>query len=180
MPTASGLLASRVLRSRYGIALLLAIVILAIVGAAKLFAGPARPDGGLPVGNASGIPQPTAADDGESVPLPTPTLVTSPGAAAPDQVATAFATAWVNHRGVAADRWLAGLRPYATAALAAKLAGADPATVPADRVTGPAKLIPRAESFVDAAVPVDSGTLRLRLVATGGRWFVDGVDWERT
>jgi len=178
-----GLAASRVFGSRYGIALLLAVVVLAIVGGAKLFAGPtATTSGGLPGGAAPGgaaVASSPPAEDGESVALPTPTLVTASGAAAPEAVATAFATAWVHHRGVDAKQWLNGLRPHATAALVTKLTGADPEGVPADRVTGAVKLVPRGETFTEAAVPVDSGTLRLRLIATDGRWYVDGVDWER-
>ena len=64
-------------------------------------------------------------------------------------------------------------------AVAAMLGVDDPADVPADRATGPVRVENRGAAFVEATVPVGSGTLRLRLVATNGRWLVDGVDWER-
>jgi hypothetical protein len=51
--------------------------------------------------------------------------------------------------------------------------------VPADRIVGKPTVIPHAASLVEATVGVDSGRLRLRLVAPDGKWLVDGVDWER-
>jgi hypothetical protein len=46
-------------------------------------------------------------------------------------------------------------------------------------MTGPAVVQNRAAQFVEVTLPVDSGTVRLRLLSTNGRWLVDGVDWER-
>jgi hypothetical protein len=69
--------------------------------------------------------------------------------------------------------------PYSTGALAEKLTDVDPAGVPADRLTGEPAIIPQTESLVEVTIPVDTGRLRLQLVAPDGRWLVDGVDWER-
>jgi hypothetical protein len=124
--------------------------------------------------------EPSEGDDGEGSPPPEARPVTSPGAPNPEDVATSFATAWLNHRGVDSTGWLAGLRPHATGRLAEKLSGTDPAGVPADRLAGAPQLVPHGESFVEVNLPVDSGMLRLRLIAENGRWLVDGVDWERT
>lgn len=175
------LLVRGILRSRVGLALVLAFVVLGVVGAAKVLSDSADAGPGL-----SGAPvrpiatvSPTVADDGLASPEPEPSPVVSAGTAAPAMVAEAFARAWVNHRGVAADRWYNGLLPHCTEVLAGKLAGVDPAAVPADRLTGEPALIPYAESVVDVTIPVDSGLLRLRLTAVGGRWLVDGVDWAR-
>jgi hypothetical protein len=176
---ALGLISVRVLGTRYGLAALLAVVVLAVVGGARLLGGPGAGSAGPPPGPPEVAVQVSGADDGEAGPLPSPSPVTSPGAAAPERVAAAFASAWLDHRNVTEDRWLARLRPHATQSLADKLTGVDPAGVPAERVTGALRLLPRGESFVEAIVPVDSGTLRLLLIATDGRWFVDGVDWER-
>ncbi|MEJ3742178.1 hypothetical protein WEI85_02600 [Actinomycetes bacterium KLBMP 9797] len=169
------------LRSRVGMALLLAVLVLAIVGSAKIFSD-SDDDIGL-----TGAPErpivtatPTIPNDGLAGPEPTPSPITSPGTAAPKAVARAFAEAWLNHRSVSADQWYAKLLPHCTESLADKLAGVDPAVVPADRLTGEPTVIPYAENVVDVAVPVDSGRLRLRLTAPDGRWLVDGVDWERT
>lgn len=187
MRRAVGLIASRVLGTRYGIALLLAAVVFGVVGLGQLV-GPTdstgaglRPDG-AEAGAGSVAVSPSAGrgvDDGEQAPPPTPQPVTSPGAATPEQVAELFAAAWLDHHGADPAGWLAGLRPYATPALAQKLTGVDPAGVPAERVTGPVRLAARSESYVEVTVPVDSGLLRLHLVGAGGRWLVDTVDWER-
>lgn len=182
MRRALALLATRVLTTRYGIALLIAMVVFGILGAAKLAAGPAaRDDLGVRDDQSYVIitVNPTPGDDGEVSPAPVPQPVTSSGAATPDKVATAFATAWVDHRGKDSASWLRGLRPHSTSSLLDKLSGVDPVGVPADRLAGAVQLVPRGESFVEALVPVDSGLLRLRLIAGGGRWLVDGVDWER-
>lgn len=175
-----GQITARVLSTRYGVALLIAAIVLAIVGGAKLLGSAGQASDGLSVNTAgSATPQRTEPDDGEADAPPTPSPVTSRGASPPDKVATAFITAWLHHRGVDGAAWLTGLRPHATPALLEKLTGADPAGVPADRMTGAVQTIPRGESFVEATVPVDSGTVRLRLVAVNGHWLVDGVDWER-
>jgi hypothetical protein len=169
----------RILFTRYGIGLLLAIVVLGIVGAARLFAGPDSGRTGPSSGTVVTTVNPTAGDDGEFSPPPTETPAISPGTAPPDKVAAAFAAAWLDHTGVSAERWLSRLKPHATEKLIGDLTGVDPAGVPAERATGSVQMVVRGEQVIDAAIPVDSGTLRLRLVAVDGRWFVDGVDWDR-
>ena len=172
---------SRVLRSRYGLAALLAVVVVAIVSSANLFAGPS--DESPPAAGAPNRPivtvDPTVGDDGLTTADPPPAPVTSPGRAKPLAVARAFASAWLDHRDVTADEWQAGLLPHSTPDLTEKLADTDPAAVPADRITGDLRLIPQGKEFAEVMVPVDSGRLVLRLIAPEGRWLVDGVDWER-
>lgn len=175
------LVARGLLRSRVGVALVLAVVVLGVVGTAKLVSDSAGAAPGL-----NGAPdQPiltvsaTIANDGLAAPEPTPSPKISPGTAVPATVAKAFGRAWVNHRDVTAEQWYTGLLPHCTESLAEKLAGVDPAGVPADRLTGEPVLIPYADQIVDATIQVDSGVLRLRLTAIEGRWLVDGIDWER-
>ncbi|MFC4104371.1 hypothetical protein ACFOX0_00255 [Micromonospora zhanjiangensis] len=171
---------TRVLRSRIGVALGLAVVVLGIVGAARLYAGPtdpvvrARPP--APIATVD----PEAGDDGVIDAESTPTPSTSPGAAAPGTVAKAFATAWLLHRGVPAEQWHAALAPHSTKALSEKLSGVDPAGVPADEMTGEPVVDPRTPTLVEVTVPMNAGRLRLQLVAPDGRWLVDTVDWERS
>ena len=181
MRRAAHLVARGLMRSRVGVALVLAVVVLGVVGAAKVFSDSTGTEPGL-----NGAPdQPiltvsaTVADDGLASPEPTPSPKISPGTAVPANVAKAFGRAWVNHRDVTAEEWYAGLLPHCTETLAKKLAGVDPAGVPADRLTGDPVLIPYADQIVDATIGVDSGVLRLRLTAVDGRWLVDGIDWER-
>ncbi|MGW4464561.1 hypothetical protein [Micromonospora sp. NPDC004704] len=174
-------LVTGILRSRLGIALALAVVILGVVGAARLFSGVTGDDGGLagaPVAPISTV-DPTAGNDGILATEPPPTPRTSPGAPAPEEIARKFATAWLKHDGVPAEQWYAALRPLSTGGLADRLSGVDPAGVPASRLTGELAVITRSEEFVEVTVPVDAGTLRLELVAPQGRWLVDAVDWER-
>jgi hypothetical protein len=174
----------RLLGTRYGIALVLTLLVLGAVGIARSvtgtyqnapLAGPAT-EPSLSSSNSAG---PTAGNDSVPTPeSPSPPL-TSPGAAPPEQVAADFTRAWLKHDGVTSAQWRQSLAKYATPALLEKLKDTDPAGVPAKRTTGPVTLQNRAATFVEAILPVDSGTLRLRLLATNGRWLVDGVDWER-
>ena len=174
------LLTTGILRSRMGVALLLALVVLLIVGVARALSGPGGTDPiAQPPARPLVTPTSAIADDGLLVPAATPSPVRSPGAAAPEAVAKAFASDWVAHTGVSMAAWHSRLREHSTAALAEELSGVDPVIVPADRLTGEPVVIPRASTVVEVVIPVDSGKLRLRLVAPEGRWLVDGVDWER-
>jgi hypothetical protein len=182
------ILGTSALRSRLGVALALIIVVFAVVGVARVFAGPedARTAAVGPVetSTATSTPGPTEGDDGVVEPSPESSTALdpgpglSPGARRPETIAEAFAGDWLD-RTAEADAWYAALLANATPTLAAKLKGVDPVVVPADRLTGPATVVPRGSGLVEVSYPVDSGTLLLRLVVGEGRWLVDGVDWER-
>jgi hypothetical protein len=172
---------NRLFRSRWGIAVVIAALVLLVVGVGRVFTDGTDRD---PV-----LTNPTAAPtisvdpkDDDSIiisePPPTPTKV-DPGTAAPEAVAYAFASAWVDHKGVTAKKWYDGLLPHATKNLADKLSGVDPEGVPADRIVGRPALVPVGDGLIDAVVTVDNGQVKLRLVAPDGRWLVDGVDWEQ-
>jgi hypothetical protein len=168
-----------IFRSRWGVALVLAILVLAILGIGRLFAD--NNDSGSQVA-VPGSPVPALSvdpDDEDTVisPGPPPMPTTSPGTAKPDAVAYAFAAAWADHVGVSAKKWHDRLMPNATKSLSDQLADTDPADVPASRVVGRPELVPVGDGLVDAVVTVDSGKLTLRLIAPDGRWLVDGVDW---
>jgi hypothetical protein len=174
--------ALRFLGNRYGAALALVVVIAVVVAFGKLAGGKSSPPtlgGGtgtisIATGTASLPP-----DDGVGSPPPVAAPSTSPGAADPQTVAIDFAQAWLNHTGVTAAQWHSGIAKYVTTEMSQKLIGVDPADVPASKVAGDLTVIDRAESYVDISVPLDSGTLVLRLIANQGRWLVDGVDWQR-
>jgi hypothetical protein len=171
----------RLLGSRYGIALILVVVVLGIVGITRAIAGPYRSTSAYPGVDPTPTTSidPTAGDDSLVSPEAPPPPSTSPGSPEPESVATSFVQAWLTHDGVTPDQWRAGFAKYATANLRSKFKETDPAGVPAQRTTGPVVLQSRAATYVEASVPVDSGTVRLRLLGTNGRWLVDGVDWER-
>ncbi|MCA2215868.1 hypothetical protein [Jidongwangia harbinensis] len=169
-----------IFRSRWGVALVIAVLVLAIVGIGRVFADGSG-TGRLPISAPSAAPALSVnPDDEDSVisPGPPPSPTTSPGTAQPEAVAYAFASAWVNHQDVSAKAWHDKLVPNATKDLSDQLADTDPADVPASRVIGRPELIPVGEGLVDATVTVDSGKLTLRLIAPDGRWLVDGVDWD--
>ena len=171
-----------IFRSRWGVAIVLAILVLAVVGIGRLFSdGQAAQQ--APIGR--GSPEPALSvdpDDEDTVisPAPPPSPGTSPGTAQPEAVAYTFASAWVNHKNVTAKAWHDRLVPNATKSLSDELAHTDPADVPASRVTGRPELVPVGEGLVDAVVTVDSGKLTLRLVAPDGKWLVDGIDWTES
>jgi hypothetical protein len=171
------------LKGRLGVAVVLAFVVMVAIGIGRALGGSGSGSGTPRLG--SGAQTATAiapsgpddgVEDGPDVQPREPSL--GPGAAEPAKVAGRFIEAWLRSK-LSPEQWHAGLAPYATAALAEKLSGVDPAGVPAQRTTGEATLIPRGAGAVAMTVPVDSGTVELRLVVVGGEWLVDGVDWSR-
>ncbi|QOC89968.1 hypothetical protein [Micromonospora craniellae] len=172
---------TRLLRSRLGVALGIAILVLGVVAAARLVSGPNDSTAGL--SNRPPAPittvHPTTGDDGAISTTTTPSPVTRPGEPTPERVAERFATAWLGRPGQTADQWHQELRPFSTPALLDKLAGVDPAGVPAGELTDEVTVRPRSETFVEALVILDTGQLRLELVTPDGRWLVDAVDWEQ-
>lgn len=178
----------RLLGSRYGIALLLLVVILAVVGITRAL------HGGRDMVTADSAPttavratiNPSAGNDGANGvdgvvggPPAASGSATTPAGPDPTPAAVGFTRAWLAHTGVTAAQWYAGIAPYMTTTLAAKLKNTDPSGVPADRMTGAVSIGTRTADYAEASVPVDSGTLRLRLRLSAGRWLVDGVDWDR-
>jgi hypothetical protein len=169
----------RLLGTRYGIALILAVLVLGVVGLVRGFAGSYRQPLATAVESPRSSIDPTAGNDSVlTSESPTPPA-TSPGALGPAEVAADFVRAWLIDEGVTPEQWRAGIARYMTPDLRDKLKDTDPAGAPAERMTGPVVLQNRAATFVEASVPVDSGTVHLRLLSKNGRWFVDGVDWER-
>jgi hypothetical protein len=171
------------LKGRLGVAVVLASVVLIAVGIGRALGGS---DSGStiaqigPGGRTTPAVVSSAENDGveggPSVRPREPSL--SPRAAPPVKVAEQFIRAWLRSQ-LSPEQWHAGIAPYVTPALAKKLSGVDPAGVPAERTTGEAELIPRGAGTAAVSVPVDSGTVELRMVVVGGRWLVDGVDWSR-
>ncbi|MEV4842095.1 hypothetical protein AB0K20_02505 [Micromonospora matsumotoense] len=171
---------TRILRSRIGIALAIAIVVLGVIGAARLVAGPDDFNTGL---NRPREPISTVdPDDGDDGVVATPTPespITGAGQLNPAQTATKFAAAWLDQTRPGVDQWRKSLSEFSTPALMEKLAGAGPDDVPQARVTGEPAVRPRSSTFTEVLLPLDAGNLRLELVASDGRWLVDAVDWER-
>ncbi|KAB1948224.1 hypothetical protein F8271_03110 [Micromonospora sp. ALFpr18c] len=172
---------TRALRSRLGVALVIAVLIFGVIGAARLVAGPGDSGDGLSSRPNRPITtvDPTAGDDGMLSTEAPPSPVTRSGARTPEQTAEQFAAAWLGRPGMTAEEWQAGMRPLSTPTLTEKLSGAEPETVPAEKVMGSPTMRERTETFVEMLLPLDAGQLRLELVASDGGWLVDVVDWER-
>lgn len=171
----------RLVRSRLGIALAIAVLVLGVISAARLVSGPSDFTAGLSSRPREPITtvDPEEGDDGViTTPVPESPR-TRPGELTPEQTATRFTTAWLGGPATTAEQWQSALRPLSTSALTEKLTDADPTGVPDEKVTGSPTLRPRTAIFAEVLVPLESGRLRLELVAPDGRWLVDAVDWER-
>jgi hypothetical protein len=182
MPRTLALGLTRIFRSRWGVAAVILVIVLAVVGVGRLLSGGSA--AGQPIVTI-GSPEPVISadpsdDDSVISAAPPPKPTTGPGKAEPEAVAYAFASAWVDHKNVSPKAWHDGILPNATKKLSDELDGVDPASVPASRVLGRPAVVPVGEGLVTAVVTVDSGRLSLRLVAPDGHWLVDGVDWNRS
>lgn len=152
----------------------IAIVVLAVVGVARL----ANRGGGAPpytpVVPVTNSVEPTTGDDGVvAIPSAFPDDVQVIGAA------EAFTQAWLQ-RDTTATEWLAALTPLVTAPLAESLQGVDPIGVPATRTLGPPTIKIRSATNAQTSTSVDTGTLILGLTKEQGRWLIESVDWDRT
>jgi hypothetical protein len=171
----------RFLGTRYGLALIGLLLVVAVVGVARAIGGSRPVDS---VGTPPLISGPSASseldDDGIAEVESSPVATSIPGAAAPEAVALDFTRAWLHSKGVTSAQWVKGLQPYITQRLLDQYKDADPTSVPADSIRGPAQVRVRDAALVDVDVPVTPGTLKLRLLVNNGRWLVDGVSWERS
>lgn len=178
----------RLLSTRYGIALILVVIVLAVVGVGRTFL-----DGGAG-GSANDALGPTVApvrttadpysslgDDGVDEPgLAQPESVApslGKGAADVSTVATRFAKAWLRKPGVTGEQWRAGLKLDASTDLMSELAETDPGDVPTATITGPMALTNTGQDAT-AKFPAEGGTIALGLQVIGGRWQVTSLDWE--
>ncbi|MDI1465090.1 hypothetical protein QEZ54_29385 [Catellatospora sp. KI3] len=157
----------------------MAAVVALIVIIGKLVGGSPAPLANDPPPATQAPVDSDAGDDGVVRIDPTPSALKPSSGPQVVSLATSFAKNWIQHDR-SADDWLEALRPMCTETLTAELDGVDPVSVPASRITGAAHVEALADSYVEVAIPIDAGTLRLRLVAPGGKWLVDGIDWERT
>jgi hypothetical protein len=178
MPRTFELGLNKIFRSRWGVAIVLVVIVFAVIGLGRLFSS--GKDDNPVVG--AGSPATVASvnpseDDGDISSEAPPTPSTGPGKAQPEAVAYAFAAAWVDKK-VSAKTWRDQLLPNSTQKLAGELKGVDPASVPADRLIGRPSVAAVNSNLVTAVVTMDSGKLSLRLTAPDGQWLVDGIDWD--
>ncbi|WP_212828192.1 hypothetical protein [Catellatospora sp. TT07R-123] len=160
------------------VALGLAVFVVFIVAIGKLVGGGSVLPADEPPPTTQHTVDADADDDGVVTVDTTPSAVTPTNGPEALALATSFAKNWIRHDRNAKE-WLDALRPMCTDALVTELDGVDPVSVPANRITGTAHVEALADTYVEVAIPIDAGTLRLRLVAPQGKWMVDGIDWER-
>jgi len=179
MPRSLELGLNKIFRSRWGVAIVLGIIVLAIVGIGRVFSDGNDSSPSLDVASPGPAVSVDPKEDDSIIDTePPPSPSTRSGRAQPEAVAYAFASAWADHQDVTPKAWRAQLLPNSTIKLAEELSGVDPAGVPADRVIGRPSLIPVSETLVNAVVTMDSGKLSLRLISPDGHWRVDGIDWD--
>lgn len=164
-------------RPRTAIAIGLLLMVALVVAFGKLIGGPAQPSGFPNSHTSLSTVDPSTGNDSVADLGPTPTLADN-RAAEVTAAATAFTKQWLDHNR-SAKAWRDSLLPLSTKTLATELAGVDPATVPANRITGGISLDVRSDATVEAVVPIDAGRLRLGMVVQQGKWLVDTIDWER-
>jgi hypothetical protein len=172
----------RLVGSRYGMAIIGIVLIVAIVGVARAISGPQDSDtvGPPPPAAISPSASDELGDDSVATSEGPPTAISISGAPAPEKVALDFTNAWLRSSGVTSAQWVKGLEPYSTKRLLEQFKDADPTSVPAESVRGPVTVRARDSQLVEVDVPVTPGLLKLRLLVTSGRWLVDGVSWERS
>jgi hypothetical protein len=173
----------RLLGTRYGIAMVLIVVVLVVVGFGRTIFTDEDPSGndafGPTVAPATTTPDPynSLGDDGVQDEPASVAPSLSKGAADANAVATRFAKAWIRKPGVTGEQWRAGLKPDASSDLMEDLADTDPNDVPTATITGPTVLEDSGQ-VMTAKVPAEGGTIVLQLEAIGGRWQVTSLDWE--
>ena len=119
-------------------------------------------------------PTTTAPESATPAATPSPAAPSKATATSPVEVAAAFVTAWAATAGGEAQ-WLAGMKPWATTELVQSFTGADPAQVPATRVTGDAALVSTKGATAAVTVPTDGGRVVVELVKTGSAWHAKGL-----
>lgn len=178
MPRTLELGLNKIFRSRWGVAIVLVVIVFAVVGLARLFSGGKGDNpvvGSAPPATVVSVDPSNDDSDISSEAPPTPS--TGPGKAQPEAVAYAFASAWVDKK-VSAKTWRDQLLPNSTQKLANELKGVDPVSVPADRLIGRPTIAAVNSDLVTAVITMDSGKLSLRLTAPEGQWLVDAIDWD--
>jgi hypothetical protein len=161
----------RLLGSRYGIAAILLLAVIAVVVIAKANSDP-NPGNGVNNGSTysddagSGAPNDGMEDPGSDA-KPSSNLP----AKAVDN-AKAFTKAYIDTDKSQKD-WFAGISPYLTGEKKQELKQTDPSRVPIKEIRGKPELTGNNVNF-----QTDAGLLLLRMVEQDGKWLVDGIDFQ--
>src|SRR5262245_66561053 len=120
----------RFLGTRYGMALIGVVLVVAVVGVARAISG-SRPveSVGAPPPLSSPSASSELGDDSVANSESPPVATAIPGAPSPDAVALDFTRAWLKSKGVTSSQWVNGLQPYITPRLLDQYKDAAPASV---------------------------------------------------
>ena len=91
-----------------------------------------------------------------------------------------FAEAWLNPNGYGASSWYDSIVPFLTENQAELMQGVDPLSVPAEEITGEP-----APAGAEVGIPMDTGTLTLTMTEGSNNWtdldwLVSAIDWEQS
>lgn len=153
----------------------LMLALLAVVGRATDGQASSRPAAAPAAPSTSASTQQTTSASPSPGPTSTTASTSAPSTFGPvtKQSATAAAFAFVrawSSDGASRDAWYAAMERWASPELLRSLASTDPAQVPADRVTGGARLVSSARTSATVVVPTDGGDVLVTLSASGGGW----------
>lgn len=170
--------ALRLLGSRYGIATLLLVAVIIVVGVAKANTDPGS-DG--ITANSEEETEVAAGDPNDGVATAEPDDGAGSDSAPADdslppeavETAQSFANAWIDTDGKSAAEWFEAVSVHATENLKTSLADTDPSRVPATELRGDPVV-----SSTSVEIDTDTGLLILRLTQEDGIWYVDGIDFE--
>ncbi|MGH3728466.1 MAG: hypothetical protein ACRDTU_06905 [Micromonosporaceae bacterium] len=169
--------------TRYGIAGILVLGVLAVVVVSRLAGGEIGPTGDAapgtdPHASASFGPDDGVIETGEAASdQAEPTL--PKGVPDPGPVAKRFAIAWADHDDITGKQWRARLAEHATKSLMTRLGDADPTSEPSVKLTGQPRLdAVIGDNRAEISVPAADGVLLLGLRYADRSWAVDSISWR--
>jgi hypothetical protein len=165
----------RLLGSRYGIAALLLLIVIAVVGIAKATTDPSpgdTPGGGEVESFSEGAPDDGVAEPSQPGEGPASASQESQLPQAALDAGKAFATAWVDSDRSKAD-WYAAVSEHASDKVREEFAETDPSRVPATEIRDEP-----VATGTSVEIKTDKGLLILEMLEKDGKWYVDGVDFQ--
>lgn len=152
------------------IALILAVLVIAALGVARLI--DRVPESGDKAKVA--VPSASLPHDGDAAAGTAMQPSAMPLSQAAVNTATAFVRELILHpTGETAQGWVSRLTPYITPTLAAELASSDPLGIPASKVTGKARGESLSTTYATVTVPTNNGDIVAECLLVDGVWQVD-------
>jgi hypothetical protein len=175
--------ALRIIFSRYGIVVIILVLVLGVIALASQRRQTPLDDGNSSNGNATDSSSEAFTEDDGLATEDCEGDECYPDVQLPQEAvdrSVEFAEAWLNPNGYGPDAWYDTIVPFLTDEQAELMQGVDPISVPAKEITGEA-----APEGAKVAIPMDTGTLTLTMNegsnnSTGLDWLVSAIDWEQS